>query len=239
MPKMKNFRGSQGAMLELINSGITEIEKVIGQSNVRFSKDEVYMPKSMDKYKEAELKDFLNDTNWPGLGDKIKGWWLEVIKQGTRTPNWDFVSTCTINGQTGLLLVEAKAHQKELKVNDRLKSTNTKNQNKIQRAISEAREQINKLISQESILISSDKCYQLSNRIAHAWWLANQGVPVILLYLGFLNRTEMSGNGKIFKNNEEWQKCFKVYASRVGVDSLINKEIDCGKGKFTLLIRSY
>lgn len=239
---MRTFKGSQSAMLELIDSGkhFTEFEKIINQINVQFSKSEVYMPKGSENHKEAELKDFLKNTIWSGLGDMIRDWWLEEIRSGTRTPNWDFVSTCTINEQTGLLLVEAKAHWNELKADDRAGAKpNSKNLFKIRSAIREAREEINKVTAPLSISISIDRCYQLSNRVAHAWWLANQGVPVILLYLGFLNRTEMSKNGKIFEDNNEWQKCFQAYASNVGADSFINNEINCGKSKFKLLCRSY
>jgi hypothetical protein len=34
---------------------------------------------------------------------------------GANTPNWDIVSTCTVEGRYGLILIEAKAHDSELK----------------------------------------------------------------------------------------------------------------------------
>lgn len=238
---MKEFKGSQRAILELISSENcnNELEGIIQLSNFKFSNDDLFMPKSKENFKEAELKDFLKDTDWPELANQIKDWWLEVVKPNTRSPNWDFVSTCSINGKKGLLLVEAKAHWNEVKENDKCGSTNGENRNKIQNAINNAKKDINEKISPRNIAISRDKCYQISNRIAHAWWLANQGVPVILLYLGFLNCQEMSDSGKVFENDSDWQKCFKDYAAKVGVDFLIDKEINCGKSQFKLICRSY
>ena len=36
-------------------------------------------------------------------------WWLPANGQGARTPNFDIASTCTVDGVSGLLLIEAKA----------------------------------------------------------------------------------------------------------------------------------
>jgi hypothetical protein len=46
--------------------------------------------------------------------EKLKRWWLSVPSNNPRTPNWDIASTCTIEGKTGILLIEAKAHDQEL-----------------------------------------------------------------------------------------------------------------------------
>ena len=69
--------------------------------------------------------------------------------------------------------------------------------------------------------------------------MANNGIPVVLLYLGFLNCKEMEGNGKVFENDSDWQNCFIAYASMVGVDSLIDKPINCGQSVFKLICKSY
>jgi len=237
---MNEFKGSQGAILELISyeDFFVQLKDIIGDNTIEFSDKEKYLPESIMSPKEAELKDFLKNTEWENLTDPIINWWLDIIKPNTRTPNWDFISTCTINGKKGLLLVEAKAHSKEIKENDRCGSKNESNQNKIETAINQAKDNIN-MNNSFSISISRDKCYQLSNRIAHAWWLASQGVPVILLYLGFLNCDEMKENGNIFKDDLEWQECFKNYSSKVGVNCLINESINCNKSEFKLICRSY
>ncbi|NCS94601.1 MAG: hypothetical protein GW761_12455 [Leptospira sp.] len=237
----QEYKGSRAAMLDLIGNENfkNQLIEIINQDNVQFSDKELFIPKSKEDVKEAELKDFLKDTEWTYLGDGIKKWWLEIFIPNVRTPNWDFISTCTINGQKGLLLVEAKAHSSEVNPKDKCTSENEANINKIENAINEAKDEINKVLSNSSISISKDSCYQLSNRIAHAWWLANQGIPVVLLYLGFLNRSEMTGNGTIFMEDSDWQTCFKDYAANVGVDNLIDKEINTGKSQFKLICRSY
>ena len=56
-----------------------------------------------------------------------------------------------------------------------------KNHERINKAINEANNQIKNIFPQ--IAISSDTCFQLSNRVANAWWLSNQGIPVVLLNL--------------------------------------------------------
>ncbi|WP_432670549.1 hypothetical protein [Flavobacterium sp. SM2513] len=106
--------------------------------------------------------------------------------------------------------VEVKAHCDELEKECKGKhlATNASknsimNHEQIGSAISQAKIEISKTIS--SIAISRDNCYQLSNRIAYAWWLANQVVPVVLIYLGFLNCEEMNyGNNRLFHSDIDW-----------------------------------
>src|SRR5437016_2416652 len=45
----------------------------------------------------------------------IMNWWLAVRHPRANTPNWDIVSQANIGGREGLVLVEAKAHDEELK----------------------------------------------------------------------------------------------------------------------------
>ena len=57
--------------------------------------------------------------------------------------------------------------------------------------------------------LSADSHYQLGNRFAWAWKVASLGIPVVLVYLGFLYAQEMS-NG--FSNHEAWERCLLAYA---------------------------
>lgn len=196
------------------------------------------MPNSSQLNKEAELNDFLKCNFSPELSTEITNWWLEV---DATTPNWDLISTCTINGARGLLLVEAKAHVNELKNESKEKyldlnasENSKKNHEQIGKAIESANVEIKKQMPE--IQISRDKCYQLSNRIAHAWWLADKGIPVVLVYLGILNCEDMKdGKRKLFMKDEDWQECFTNHAKIVGADGMIGKWIDCGKSKFMLI----
>ena len=46
--------------------------------------------------------------------------------------------------------------------------------------------------------LSSKRHYQLSNRFAWAWKLADLRLPVVLVYLGFLKANEMRKYGEPF-----------------------------------------
>lgn len=237
---MKNMKGSQSAMIELINSDdfLDKLKEIVDDDSIEFSKNEKFKPISKEKPKEGELKDFLINTEWSELANNIGNWWLGIQKANLRTPNWDFISTCTINGKKGLLLIEAKAHWNEL-TNDHCSSNSKNNREKIETAINQAKDDINNKNIVPPISISIDNYYQLSNRIAHSWWLASQGVPVILLYLGFLNCSDMQDNVKVFTSDLDWKNCFNQYSSKVGIDNLIGKSIDCNKSEFKLICRSY
>ena len=77
-----------------------------------------WMPQGFDNVTEAQLH------KTPDLFDNekhcqtLKSWWLAVTSHNPMTPNWDIASSCTIDGKRGLLLVEAKAHEKELNPDD-------------------------------------------------------------------------------------------------------------------------
>ena len=130
-------------------------------------------------------------------------WWLEAGNRGTSTPTWDLISTCNIDNCRGLLLVEAKAYNGENspagKTND--SRTNIKNHEKIKGAIEQACDALDK-ITKLTWGIQRDSYYQLSNRFAWAWKLASLGVPVVLLYLGFLNAEDMQDKGKEIYQNQ-------------------------------------
>ncbi len=236
-------KGSQRAMFKLIDSEkfLTSINDLI-KPNAEISVYDNWMPKSLQNDKEAELKNFLKYNFDLQMYNKIVSWWLHV---DSTTPNWDLVSTCTIDGKRGILLVEAKAHEKELNEESHGKRLDKKkasedtirNHIKIGEAIKEANDEIIKQFPE--ISISRNECYQLSNRVAHAWWLANQGIPVVLMYLGFLDCHDMNdGKYKLLNSQEDWKNCLLNHAKKVGVDSIIDEWVDCVESKFITICRS-
>ena len=240
------MKGSKHAVLKLVASDnfIKVINALIMPAKATISVYDNWMPKSLHLEKEAELKDFLKFNISHELEENIHDWWLAVKHGIDQTPNWDLVSICKINGERGILLVEAKAHWDELeneshgKKLDAKASDNSKsNHEQIGKAIAQANTAINKTI--KGVSISRDQCYQLSNRVAHAWWLANQEIPVVLLYLGFLNCQDMhDGKRKLFKDDADWQNCFESHAKKVGVEKLLNQTVGCGKSEFVTICRS-
>lgn len=235
------MKGSQNAVLKLIESDhfLKSINEFIKETGAKITSDDVWKPKGMKEKSEATLTTFLKGNFNQSLGENILRWWTQY---GSRGPNWDLLSTCTIKGEKGLLLVEAKAHKDELDRSGKnlKKDANDKskvNHDKIADAIRQANIAINKQI--DGVCISRDKCYQLSNRVAHTWWLANQGIPVVLLYLGCLKCEDMvNGRRTLFATDEEWQTAFTNHAKLVGVENLVGKKVDCGKSNFITICKS-
>ena len=130
-------------------------------------------------------------------------WWNP---KGGKTPTWDIASTCRINDKSGLLLVEAKAHGNEkLSGSDRCGSRNAENRKHIGRAITQAASGL-ELLTRNPWRLSPDHHYQLSNRFAWSWKLASLGIPIVLLYLGFLKAEDMAKQGKpTFHSRANWR----------------------------------
>ena len=148
---------------------------------------------------------------------ELKDWWFKSSGSG---PTWDLASQCTIgkgkDAKRGVLLVEAKAHLAELKRDGKKlapRATDGSHQN--HERIGEAIEEANlglQSITELSWELSRDSCYQMSNRFAWAWKLADLGMPVVLVYLGFLNAIEMSDQGDPFSDHADWVECVKKHA---------------------------
>ena len=166
-----------------------------------------YLPQGFCQPSEQMLTNLIDETIGKVLTEEkqldLWNWWLEAGNRGTSTPTWDLISTCNIDNCRGLLLVEAKAYKGENppagKTND--SRTNIKNHEKIKGAIEQACDALDK-ITKLTWGIQRDSYYQLSNRFAWAWKLASLGVPVVLLYLGFLNAEDMQDKGKEIYQNQ-------------------------------------
>ena len=81
---------------------------------------DLWMPDGFAECEEAQLHAAERIIPDPGVRASLLSWWLAV--PGTRkttTPNWDIASTCSVNGKRGLVLVEAKAHDAELRNEER------------------------------------------------------------------------------------------------------------------------
>jgi hypothetical protein len=53
----------------------------------------------------------------PSVASFTRGLPVSLVEQrGANTSDWDFASTCTVDGQKGLVLIEAKAYAAELDI---------------------------------------------------------------------------------------------------------------------------
>lgn len=192
------------------------------------SEKDQYMPKGFSRPDEAKLGEtrrFLDDEQ----RESVTSWWL-AVRRNANTPNWDLVSTCRIRGRKGLILLEAKAHAGELNSNDCCGAGNEQNRKRINQVIEEASGNLGNGWS-----LTTVGHYQLSNRFAWAWKIASLGKPVVLVYLGFLNASEMS---QPFHDHAVWERCLLEYADRCVPRSAWNSEMTINGTPLIPLIRS-
>ncbi len=172
----------------------------------------------------------------------LREWWLAVASPKSQTPQWDVASTCTIEGRRGLVLVEAKAHSNELstagKSQPKPDSDNGwKNHDRIGAAIAQANIGLQRA-GGGSWALSRDRCYQLSNRFAWSWKLASLGVPVVLVYLGFLRAGEMARDGTLYRGEDDWETTLRGHARGVCDDACWGMRVDVDGTPLRPLIRA-
>jgi hypothetical protein len=165
----------------------------------------------------------------------ITTWWLAKVPNAN-TPNWDLASTAMIDGRPGLLLVEAKAHVKELSPEGKLAVGHPANHARIECAIAEANSGLSTSVPGWSL--SRDACYQLANRFAWSWKLATMGIPVVLVYLGFLGAREMRDLGPLLADAPSWDRLVKSHARGHVPESVWERTLAVGPTSLTPLIRS-
>ena len=208
------------------------------------SADDRWMPEGFCRTEEAQLHKAPLLLSQEGC-DKLRDWWL-AVSPGANTPNWDIVSTCTVDNAKGILLVEAKAHNEELnkerngKELKRNASTNSvRNHIRIGEAINEASSSL-AVQTECRWVLSRDRHYQMSNRFAWAWKLTELGYPVILVYLGFLEAEEMRKGKKQrpLSDHAEWEGLVKSHSGPLFSDEVWNQQWNVNGRFFVPRIRS-
>jgi len=63
-------------------------------------------------------------------------------------------------------------------------------------------------------------------------------VPIILVYLGFLNATEMVDQGQPFGSAEAWRSCIRKHAEGIVPEDAWNKKLEIRGTPVWFLIRS-
>jgi hypothetical protein len=232
----REFRGSRSRCLLLTHREQPEVAKFLSDLAAPHALVEVndgWAPRGLrgpDEAKLGESPEFLSESDRVALTE----WWL--AKRGrANTPNWDVVSRCRIDGKLGLILIEAKAHEGELG-KDRCEATNESNLDRIKSALAEANAEWNAL--HPGFSLSADSNYQLSNRFAFAWKVAQMGTPVVLIYLGFLNAHEMKPPYRVFRTPEHWRDCVLSGSAGTVPAAAWDRTFDVNGTSLTVLIRS-
>ena len=170
---------------------------------------------------------------------QLRDWWLAVVP-GANTPNWDLAATCNIEGRDGLILMEAKAHANELSTAGKSapqSANGWENHERIGAAIALANTGFQRDAG-GSWGLTRDRHYQLSNRFAWSWRLTSLCVPVVLVYLGFLNAEDMEPAGALFRFQSDWARAIKDHARGIVPDACWEKRLVLNSMPFRPLIRA-
>ena len=144
-------------------------------------------------------------------------------------------------GEPGLLLVEAKAHAEELAAEGKPRPTSEnsrRNHERIGLAITQATAGLHVQTGRRWDL-SRDHHYQLSNRFAWSWKLVSLGIPVVLVFLGFLNACEVADVGDPFLSEEEWIRILKEHTCTAVDDNCWEEWLDIAGVPLITIIRAY
>ncbi len=249
--KPKDFFGSRYRCLSLTHMGREKLYEVLRELSknheIKIEFDENadnYFPKGFIEPDEQELgkikDEVFNQILTDDIQSALKDWWLEIKRGNPETPNWDLISTCKIDGKPGLFLVEAKAHFTENKPNGKDPDSNPINHEHIGNMIKDVKDKLNEG-DKFSFGLTHERYYQLSNRFAWTWKLAHLGIPVVLVYLGFINTKEM--NEKIFYSHVDFVRSMTTGEPAEIVDpNAWERKFEVGDGEkktpFIALLRS-
>lgn len=206
-----------------------------------------WMPSGFERCAEAQLHTASGILPKRANREALRDWWLAIATERTATPNIDIASTCLVQGKEGILLIEAKAHDYELRKEEqgkKLDDDSSEDSGKNHRQIGLAIEAANASLSKETKLpwsLSRDTRYQMSNRFGWAWKLTELGIPVILAYLGFTNCEEMR-KGKQqqpIASHEEWEGLVRRHSQPLFPKEVWNQESRVHGQSFIPLILTY
>lgn len=236
-----DYRGSQKHLLDLLSETerpFVELNDIL-HPHVTIQEEDLHCPVDYDNPDEKTIRAFLADSQLCETFDysAFDSWW---VPDEYKNPTWDLLSTCQVQGPRGLLLVEAKAHEGEIKEDGKdlppkASAQSEANHEKISESITEASIALNGILG-ETVHLSIDSHYQLANRIATAWKLASCGLPAVLLYLGFTGDTYFRRDH--FRDDAHWQDFMKSHITGVFPTERLEQGIDCGGATMTILIRS-
>ena len=233
-------RGSRKHVLDWTSrpTFLIELLELISPVDCKITAASRWMPQGHGNPQEARLETFAFLPS--DVRTALRRWWL-VHDVGANTPNWDIAVGCEIEGKAGLILVEAKANVPELSASGKSASEqasdrSSENHARILAAIGEACDGLRQVGVETSI--TARRHYQLSNRIAFAWKLAEIGIPTVLVYLGFTGDDGIRDAGDPFRDDRDWQSAFGSYAHPLVPKANFDRRIDCGGAPTWFLVRS-
>jgi hypothetical protein len=235
--RARELKGSRLRCLLLTGDAPNKVASFLNAlvtANVLVTAKDRWAPRGFLEPNEAKLGETPGFLPEPQR-DALTRWWLARLGSAN-TPNWDLVSTCLVTNRTGLVLIEAKAHEAEFR-DDRCGATNQENLQQIEHALGDATVGWNALAP--GFALPANSRYQLSNRFAVACKLAKMGIPVVLLYLGFLDAQETAGGNRVLlKDHAQWRRCVLARSKGTIPEHAWDRAFDVEGTPLIVLIRS-
>jgi hypothetical protein len=219
------------------------LNALLGSSGVTVDRQDIHRPVGHRDGVEFELADFCwcFRPRWR-VHECLRSWWLPppALSQHARTPVWDLISTCTIQGREGLLLVEAKAHEGELDWKGKRLDVGANGQvrarhERVRAAVGDISHSLTAVCGGK-VRLDLESHYQLAVRVAWAAFLASKGIPVALLYLGFTGDRTIP---RFLRDDAHWQRLMGAHMIGRLPLGLPDQQVDFpGGASFSFLIRS-
>ena len=235
---IKDFKGSRQRCLMLTSRSVEQVAESLSElvsPHATVQTSDLWKPRGFTDPQEPQLcktNEFLSRD----ICEEMLNWWLVVRRRAT-TPVLDIAATFSVPDydQQGIVIVEAKAHWGEFSKEGKKKTkkTNKPNHQRIGNAIQEANMGLKDLKGEWNL--SRDSHYQLANRFAWAWKLSQSGIPVVLVYLGFLHATEMNDP---FLTAADWKKCLLAHSKGIVPEDAWETNLNPGGVSLIPLIRS-
>jgi hypothetical protein len=256
MTEPKLLRGSRKHIIDWVRSPDfrDELNAMIRPSGVMVAPDDAFMPTGANGdqgIQEARLETFLSD---PAMRRDLQRWWL-AAPRGANTPNWDLAAHATLKGKPALVLVEAKANERELSEAGKAKPTgknppgtprgtpkpppsedSKRNHAHIGAALSSVSASLGG--KERGFNLSRDSHYQFANRIAFSWKLALMGMPTVLVYLGFTGDRGIEDAGPMLRDAAHWEKLMRDHVEGMVPQTLIGQWQAVGDAGFYPMIAS-
>ena len=250
MPESQR-KGSQMRCLQMTSGDRSAVAAALGAliegfGDVRNS--DLWAPKGFREPAEIRLDETQGFLKSAGQRTLLKNWWIAPGLMKVRTPPWDLVSTCRLGGAPGLMLVEAKAHLSEMN-SDPCTANEKRNIGTMRQALDEATEKWNDLLRAASeaqgwkprhwIKLVPSCHFELACRLAFALKVAEMGIPVALVYLGFLRAEELEEqNCILFRNAEEWRLWLAEKTKQTVPEEIWDSTFDVNGTPLSVLVRA-
>ena len=155
-------------------------------------------PLADDDFAEYRDESFLRLVGLQNLEPDLSAFWPR------RGPQWDALG---IVDEKTVILVEAKAHIREFCTPGSAASAASRER------IETALHAVASDLGAATRCSWADTFYQLTNRLAHLWFLRERGVPAYLALVGFTGDTKMDGP----HSAEAWHATYQVATYALGL----------------------